>query len=307
MQIGRASRNNSSFGETIAAWYQASRPPFFVATLIPLAVGGALAHSDGSWITTRWLVILAASFFVHLATNLANDYFDYSAGLDSGDSIGGSRVIQQGKITLAQIRCALIGLYGAAFLCGLWIVLVSRVWFLIPLMFFSFFSSLCYTAPPARYGYLGLGELFVGVNMGPVMVVGTAAALTGEFSSRALWLSIPIAIMVATILYYQSLPDMDTDRAGGKHTLSVRLGDRYAPLGLTFLLDAGVMSMTGVICGGLISWVWFPFVFVSWGLARWIDRMVAQETDRPKLHDRGGAVRLFYLLNGVMLTLAVLV
>lgn len=306
MQIGRDSGSNNSFGETIAAWYQASRPPFFVATLIPLALGGAIALSEGSWNAARWVAILAASFLVHLATNLANDYFDYSAGLDSGDSIGGSRVIQQGKITPGHIRCALIGLYCAALLCGLWIVLVSRVWLLIPLMVFSFFSSLCYTAPPVRYGYLGLGEVFVGVNMGPVMVAGTAAALTGEFSLRALWLSIPIAIMVATILYYQSLPDMDTDCAGGKRTLSVRLGDRYANLGLTFFLDAGIMSMTGVICGGLISWAWLPFVFVSWGLARWIDRSVAREPDRTKLHDRGGPVRLFYLLNGALLTVAVL-
>jgi 1,4-dihydroxy-2-naphthoate octaprenyltransferase len=250
--------------------------------------------------------MLFASFFVHLATNLANDYFDYKAGLDSGASIGGSRVIQQGKITPEGIRNAIVGLYLAALACGLWIVVVSRVWLLLPLMLFSFLSSLFYTAPPIRYGYFGLGELFVGLNMGPVMVAGTSAALTGEFAARALWLSIPIAIMVATILYYQSLPDMDTDKAGGKRTLSVRLGPRYAPLGLTFFLDAGIMSMVGVICAGLIPWGWILAILASWVAARRIDAMVAGETDHTKLHDRGGLVRLFYLFNGGVLVAAVI-
>ncbi|MEJ2718060.1 MAG: prenyltransferase, partial [Deltaproteobacteria bacterium] len=72
----------------LTAWYQASRPPFFVATMIPLALGGVIAHSDGYWDTLRWLILLIASFFVHLSTNLVNDYCDYTSGADAGDSIG---------------------------------------------------------------------------------------------------------------------------------------------------------------------------------------------------------------------------
>ncbi len=130
--------------------------------------------------------VLLASFLVHLCTNLANDYFDYTTGADSGASIGGSRVIQQGKISLLEIRNAMILLYAIAFVCGIWILWVSQVWWLAAAMVFSFFSSLFYTAPPIRYGYLGLGEVFVGLNMGPLMVVGTAAVLEGRFTARAL-------------------------------------------------------------------------------------------------------------------------
>ena len=42
----------------------------------------------------------------------------------------------------------------------------------LPTILFAFFSSLFYVAPPIRYGYHGLGELFVAINMGPIMVDG---------------------------------------------------------------------------------------------------------------------------------------
>ena len=158
-------------------------------------------------------MVVFASFLVHLCTNLANDYFDHYAGADSGESIGGSRVIQQGKLFPAQIRNAMVMFYTMALMCGAWIVWVSGVLALIPLMLFSFFSSLFYTAPPVRYGYHGLGEIFVAINMGPIMVAGTSAALTGSFSSTDFFVSVPIGIMVAFILYYQSLPDIEDDLA----------------------------------------------------------------------------------------------
>lgn len=94
--------------DTLKAWVQASRPQFFIATIIPLALGGILAAQAGHWDTTTWLVILLASFLVHLNTNLANDYFEYSTGADDGEAIGGSRVLQQGRITVNQMFAVLI-------------------------------------------------------------------------------------------------------------------------------------------------------------------------------------------------------
>jgi 1,4-dihydroxy-2-naphthoate polyprenyltransferase len=291
-------------GAKVRAWIQASRPQFFVATLVPLGLGGVVAQAEGSWDTLRWIVVLLASFLVHLNTNLANDYYDYLSGADSGDSIGGSRVLQEGTITLGQLKTAMILLYGMAALLGIWIVWVSHVWWLLGAMLFAFFSSLFYTAPPVRYGYRGLGELFVGLNMGPVMVCGTAAALTGHFSIRVLWLSLPIGIMVALILYYQSLPDMEVDRSVGKRTVAVRLGRDYAIWGFRGFVAAGLLSIVALVVfgyvhpGALICILTLP-------LAIKIDMMIRSTEDWTELHDRGGLVRLFYLLNGLILIIKV--
>lgn len=287
-------------GGAFRAWVQASRAPFFVATLIPLGLGGAISFSMGEWRPERWLLVLLASFLVHLATNLANDYFDYYEGVDDGDSIGGSRVIQEGKITPEQIKVVIAVLYVIALVCGVWIVWVSKVWGLAVLMLFSFASSLFYTAPPIKYGYYGLGEVFVGINMGPVMVAGTNAALAGSFSSNAFWVSVPIGIMVALILYYQSLSDIDEDKAVGKMTLAVRLGKPKAIWGVRAFMAAALMSIVALVQYGLLK----PLALVSIVTviqSLKIDAMIRSTEDWKELHDKGSAVRFFYLVNGIII------
>ena len=304
-QIARSGSGSPALSrDKISAWYQASRAPFFVATLIPLALAAVIAHQEGAWHPIRWLVICLASFLVHMNTNLANDYFDYFAGADSGDSIGGSRVLQEGKLTLSAIRRAMIIFYFLALACGLWITWVSQVWWLALVMLFSFFSSLFYTAPPVRYGYLGLGELSVGLNMGPAMVAGTASALADGFVPRAFWLSIPIGFMVAMILYYQSLPDIEADEAVGKRTIAVRLGKPAAIWGFRFFVAFALLSVVLLVYRGLLH----PAALCSLltvALAYRIDRMIASTENWKDLHDRGGQVRLFYLINGLVLILTV--
>ncbi len=290
--------------ETLSAWIQASRAPFFVATMIPMTLGLVLAAERGHWRPFRWMVVVLASFMVHLCANLANDYFDHYAGVDSGKSIGGSRVIQQGKISPGQIRNAMALFYATALICGIWIVWVSGVISLIPVMLFAFFSSLFYTAPPIRYGYHGLGEFFVGLNMGPVMVAGTSAALAGSFCSRDFFVSIPIAIMVAFILFYQSLSDIEDDLASGKFTMATRLGPVRALWGVRVFYSAAVFSMVVLAICGLVS----PMAYLSvltLMLAVKIDRMICGTADWVNLHDRGGKVRLFYLVNGILLIASV--
>lgn len=290
--------------ETLKAWIQASRAPFFVATLVPLTLGGVVAYNDGEWNTVRWLLVLLACFQVHLCTNLANDYFDYLSGADAGESIGGSRVVQEGKITLLQLRNALILLYSIAFACGVIIVLDTGLLWLIPVMAFSFFSSLFYTAPPFRYGYRGLGEVFVGINMGPVMVAGTASVVAGRFIPQALWLSIPIGLMVAMILYYQSLPDIKEDRAIGKRTIAVRLGQPAAIWGIRLFVAATLLSILVLVLFGQVH----PAALISFAaifLAVRVDKMIATTSEWKDLHDQGGIVRMFYLGVGLVLIMTV--
>ncbi|MFH0823778.1 MAG: 1,4-dihydroxy-2-naphthoate octaprenyltransferase [Pseudomonadota bacterium] len=288
---------------TLKAWYQASRPPFFVATLIPLVLGAVVAGQVAEVSYVRWLVVLVASFFVHLCTNLANDYFDYLSGADAGESIGGSRVIQEGKITSDQIRAALYILYGGALVLGLWLVWETQVLWLVPLMGFAFFSSLFYTAPPVRYGYHGLGEVFVGLNMGPVMVVGCAGALAGRFLPDALWVSAPVGVMVAMILYFQSLPDMETDFSTGKRTIAVRLGQGGALWGMRLFLAVALLSMLVLTAAGRISIIGIASL-LTLPLALKTDAVIRETEARQDLHDRGGLVRAFYLLNGAILIAA---
>ena len=286
-------------------WVQASRPPFYIATFIPLTMGFVLAGNEGVWKPTRFAIINLGAFLIHLATNVGNDYFDYVQGSDSGNSIGGSRVIQEGKISPKVLLTSIIIMYAGA--AGIAIYLTSslnlpELWWLVT---FAFLSSLFYVAPPIRYGYRGLGELLVGINMGPVILLGSYWVLTGTPNTESIWISIPAGLMVAFILYYQSLPDMVTDENAGKRTLAVRLGKRGAYIGIIVF---GVAVYTAIffeyITGrysavSLISVITLPLFIKIVSLAKktqdWVD-----------LDKHGNYARLFYLINGIVLILAII-
>jgi 1,4-dihydroxy-2-naphthoate octaprenyltransferase len=290
--------------EILKAWIQASRPPFFIATLIPLIIGWLMARGHG-WQVGRFLLVLIACFVVHFVTNIANDYYDYIQGTDSGDSIGGSRVIQQDKITPTQLGWAIILLYFIGFIISLYIVFGLTLYGLAPLILFAFFSSLFYVAPPIRYGYYGLGELFVAVNMGPIMVVGTYWVVAGRSSLEPLLVSIPVGLMVASILYYQSLPDMKTDEAAGKRTLAVRLGKQGAYWLLIIWLTIIYLTIIALVVIGLLSWLSL-LSLVTMPIFLKLIRIVRSTDDWVLLDQYGKYVRMLYFFNGIAIILGVL-
>lgn len=285
--------------DKLRAWWQASRPPFYIATFVPLLAGWMLAVRGGAPYRI-WLFLLVNLYciMIHLATNLANDYFDHFQGADSGISIGGSRVLQEGKISLGELRTALITLYIGGFLLAVAYMCLAGMWVLSPFVALSILSSIFYTAPPIRYGYHGLGEFFAGLNMGPVMVLGTYWIMSGKPSLEALLISLPVGIMVAGILYYQSIPDMETDRTVGKITLTARLGRRGAYVGLVIQWLSVYTLISGLIAAGILSPVALIFLITVPFLARLL-RIIPDVDDWQKLNDYGYYIRGIYLLNGV--------
>jgi 1,4-dihydroxy-2-naphthoate octaprenyltransferase len=289
--------------EALHHWIQASRPPFFIATFIPLAAGWIMAGKLGGWRPWRMLLVLLGSFMVHLATNLADDYFDHIQGSDDGLSIGGSRVIQEGKIAPRTILKAVILLYVLAGGIALCTMAVLGLWGLTPFVLLAWFASFFYVAPPVRYGYHGLGELSVGINMGPVMVVGTYWVISGRVDWAPFLISIPIGLMVAVILYYQSLPDMETDLAARKYTVAVRLGRRGAFYGLIVFWVMIYGSIIGLVRAGYLAWPALLSLLTIPLLLRLLNIMTGIG-DWVELDRYGKYVRILYLLNGIAILIA---
>ena len=252
-----------------------------------------------------FLLINLYSVMVHFATNLANDYFDHFQGADSGESIGGSRMLQAGLITIGELRASLLFLYLTSFFLAVGYMSVAGMWILAPFVAISIFSSIFYTAPPIKYGYHGLGEVFAGINMGPIMVLGTYWIMTGHPSREAILISVPIGIMVAGILYYQSIPDMKTDEAVGKRTITVRLGRAGAYAGLLFQWIAVYLLILGLAADRILS----PFVLVCLFtipiLVRLL-RIMPTVGDWQELDRHGHYIRKLYLLNGTIIIIGII-
>lgn len=284
---------------TLNAWVQASRAPFFVATFVPLFIGWSMAFRETSALNAgRFLLVLFGSLIVHLITNLANDYFDHLVGTDAGESIGGSRVIQEGKISPRTMLRVIIALYIIAFTIASVIIFWFGLYLLAMPILFAAFSSYFYVAPPIRYGYHGLGEFFVGINMGPVMVAGTYWVLTGAPALAPLLVSIPVGLMVALILYYQSLPDMKTDEAAGKVTLAVRLGRKRAFGGLVAFFILIHANIVWLVLAGFLS-PYSLFSLLTFIIFAKLIRIVRKTADWVLLDGYGSYVRMIYFICGL--------
>ena len=243
----------------LRAWFQALRVPFFITSLFQpiLAYILALQTSDtpnNSLLGFEFCLLLAGIICMHGATNLSNDLFDTLQGIDTPTSTGGSRVVQQGKITLKELAWGSGFFYLLSFIFFTALAMLTGRYYLLPVWVFGLFSSYFYVAPPIRYGYRALGELFVFINMGFVLVLGSYLALCGQFSWVPFWLSLPFGLISAAVLFFQGLPEIETDAQGGKRTLAGAMGKNRAVLLFLFLWP-------GILC---LCIIYYISAIISW-------------------------------------------
>lgn len=205
-----------------------TRAPFLTATIVPILLGIAAAALDGEWSLFLAGLTLLAGSFIHLALNIANDIFDHLSGADPANTTptqfsGGSRVVHYGLVRMRTMVAVSIGFYLAGIALGLYLAVRTEFWPLFWLGSAGVAISVFYTAPPFRLVHRGVGEIAVALGFGPIMLLGAYFVQAEGFSLEALYLSIPVAILIALVLYVNEIPDRAGDAAAGKRTLPVRL------------------------------------------------------------------------------------
>src|ERR1700679_3715175 len=105
--------------------FLATRPPFLVASILPVLVGTAWASAafhrfDG----LLFGLALTATLLAHAATNVYNDVGDDLIGADPGNTdriypyTGGSRFIQAGLLSRREMTHLALGLCAGALVIG---------------------------------------------------------------------------------------------------------------------------------------------------------------------------------------------
>lgn len=222
-------------------WIRAIRAPFFQAVIIPAILGTSIAwYKTGIFHPGYFLLALLGVVFINAGTNLANDYFDHRSGADDINKeftpfSGGSRVIQEGLISPERICKASLLFFGLAILVGLYLVWV-RGWPILVIGTAGFLSGYFYTGSPIRMGYRGCGELLVGLNCGPLVVLGAYYIQAKSVGLEAFVASVPIGLLMAAVLYINQFPDYHTDKIAKKNTIIVIMGRERAIKGFYFLL-----------------------------------------------------------------------
>ncbi|MEM8532643.1 MAG: 1,4-dihydroxy-2-naphthoate polyprenyltransferase [Chloroflexota bacterium] len=286
------------------AWLMAIRIPTLPAAVVPVLVGTAVAFASGAFRLGPFLAALVASLLIQIGTNLANDYFDNLKGADTAERLGPVRVTQSGLIAPHTVRNMMILTFGLAAVLGLYLILVGG-WPILVIGVLSIAAGVLYTGGPWPLGYNGLGDLFTFIFFGVVAVVGTAYLHTLTFSTTALVVSLPVAMLVTAILVVNNLRDVNTDRVANKRTLAVLLGERTVRIEYAVLVFGAYVVVTGAWLLNLIS-PWSLLVWLTLPLAIAQVRLVSTASGRTlnqSLKKTGQIHMLFGILFAIGLML----
>jgi 1,4-dihydroxy-2-naphthoate octaprenyltransferase len=289
-----------------AGWLflRTTRLPFLSATFVPVLLGIAIAARHGSFDWWLALLTVVGGAFAHLGINVANDIFDTLSGADEANVnptqfSGGSRVLVYDLVTLRQLIGLAVALFGVAVAIGLYLVWATGSETLLGIGLAGVVIGIAYTAPPLKLVYRGLGEIAVALGFGPIMLLGAYVVQAGALSWEAVIASVPVAILIALVLYVNEIPDRTGDAAAGKRTLPVRLSaDAVTTAYLVAALGAFAVIAVGVAVGilppfTLLALAAVPIVFrVHRGL-------VANYTSPYALMAFMGANVNLHLLTGV--------
>ena len=211
----------------LTVWLAAARPRTLPAAVAPVLVGSALAWRTRQFVAPAALACLAFALLIQIATNFANDYFDFVKGADTPARVGPRRAVAAGLVRPAVMRAAMLVTFAVAFLVGL-ALLPYGGWPLLVVGVASILCGLAYTGGPWPLGYHGLGDVFVFVFFGLVAVGVTHFVQAGHLSRAALVAGAGVGALAANILLVNNYRDSATDSLTGKRTLVVRFGRRCA-------------------------------------------------------------------------------
>lgn len=231
-----------------------ARAPFLLLPLTLVAVGAAAGAADGGFNLGHTLLAWVGLTALHVAVNSFNEASDYLRGIDLDTQptpfSGGSGTLPAGKLgpgaAIALAVCgALVGLAVGVYF------LLAIGWQLLPLMLVGALAVLAYSDVLAR-SYTG--ELFAGLGLGALPVIGTAWVQTGELGPTGIAASVPAFCMTFNLLLLNEFPDERADRKGGRRNLLVLLGRRgaarvYAAFALAVPLYLLVASAAGALPG----------------------------------------------------------
>ena len=258
MSVSASGRNASGLStparrpNRLRVWLQAIRIFSFTASIVPILVAAALAAADGAFVDGHigppllTAAMLIASVACHAGANLANDYYDHVKGIDTMESLGPSKVIQQGLLSPAEVRRGMVVAFAVATAVGLGIVAVSG-WWVFVLALACLAVAYLYTAGPKPLGYVALGEVTVFLAMGMGMIVGAYVVLTGRITGTSVIVAVAIGCLVAAILHANNIRDAELDRAAGKATLANMFGRRAANLEYALLIGVAYLATLALI------------------------------------------------------------
>lgn len=287
------------------AWYWASRPYTLGASAVPVFVGTSIAARAGAFDLVLFLCTIVASVLVQVGTNLTDEYVDHRKHGGLNKFAAPHKVIMRGLLSERVVYWGIVASFGAATLLGLYLVSQAG-WPILIVALASLAVAYTYSGGPMPLGDVGLGELTVFIFMGPLMVLGTYYVQTHSLAWPALWASVPVGLLVTSIMQCNNVRDIDEDRRSGKRTLARALGPRLARHAYTALVVIAYLSIAaGALLGALPLGV--LFALTTFPLAIRNVSALKRATERPALNRVLMHAARLHALTGFVLAAGVVV
>jgi len=246
----------------------------------PVAVSCGLAWRHGVLAPWPALAALLAGWLIQIGGVFTDNYTNLKRHPDDVEHALLVQALQRGVISLALLRRAIVGVYSAAVLCGLYLVAVGGVPALL-IGLAAIAASLVYSVGPFPLGDRALGDPLFFVFFGLVSVAGSyyvqAAHVLGVTGTlwpapaslpALVWVaSLPAAALITNILIVDNIRDRATDLAKGEITLAVLIGQRWSLAEIGGLLTLAYAVPLGLyLWGGMSAWVCLPLLSLPYGL-----------------------------------------
>lgn len=195
---------------------------------LPVSVAGvitALAFNiaDGSFLWTPAILCLVFAILCQIASNFANEYYDYRAGRDRVGREGPRRGVTEGEITPHAMKMATFGVLAVAAISGLSLTIWGGLWLIIAGALIGL-GVLAYSTGPWPLSTHCMGEVAVIFFFGIIPVNLTYYVQALSWSADVALASIAIGLMGANVLIVNNYRDIEDDKAVGKHTLATVFG-----------------------------------------------------------------------------------
>ncbi len=211
-------------------WWQAFRYHYVPPSIFPAVLGGLVSWANNDrFFPLYFLLVLIAVIINHIGLNMTDDYFDYKHSVDTlkpGEKnpyTGGSGILTSGGLKTRSMFKAFTLCYLLTATIGLFLTFARG----LPILFFGLagiFCAIFYTAPPIRLGHRGLGELVMLMSFGPIIGLGAFFVQAQVLTLEAFMATLPMGIMLFSMIVLNEIPDIEEDTAAGKLTLVARYG-----------------------------------------------------------------------------------
>lgn len=269
--------------QKIKIWLECFRPRTLPVSLsgVIIAIGLAKWHQHFQWIPA--MLCLTFALLAQIASNTANEYFDYLQGTDKPGRVGPRRGVTEGDIKPETLRNVTFGLLAVACIVGCCLIPYGG-WWLLPVGIIIALAALAYSTGPYPLSYHGLGELTVFIFFGIVPVNLTYYVMALRFDPLVLLFSIAIGLMGVNVLLINNYRDVEDDRAAGKKTQTVMRGRPVTAF--AYLLNGYTAMAILAVFWFMIAWF---KVLPLWALLIPLLYLVMHTTTWYKLRHRDGS------------------